>query len=121
MSKQYLESEERALADRLVNYSDAIVALSFISSSGFGLAVADPDVRETLVEAAWPLLYANIALGVVFSMLLMVLRRWEQNLRSESRLSAMGVRYTRNLYIARHIVIWVAVGQTVAMVVALIG
>ncbi len=121
MSKQYVESEERALADRLVNYSDAIVALCFISSSGFGLAVADPDIRETLVEAAWQLLCANVVLGVVFSILLIVLRRWEQNLRSESQLSALGVRYSRNLYIARHVVIWVAVGQTVAMVTALIG
>lgn len=120
MSKQYLESEERALADRLVNYSDAIVALGFISSSGFGLAVADPDIRETLAEAAWPLLFANITLGVVFSVLLIVLRRWECNLRTDSSLSTLGVRYSRNLYVARHIVIWVAVLQTVAMVSALI-
>ncbi len=120
MSKQYLESEERALADRLVNYSDAIVALAFISSSGLGLAVADPDIRETLIEAAWPLLYVYIVLGIVFSVLLFVLRRWENNLRSESHISALGKRYSRNLYIARHVVIWVAVAQTVALVLAVV-
>ncbi len=121
MSKQYLESEDRALADRLVNYSDAIVALAFISSSGFGLAVADNDSRDTLVDAAWPILFANITIGIVFSVLLIVLRRWELNLRSDSCLSTLGLRYSRNLYIARHIVIWVAVVQTVAMLLALIN
>ncbi|MEM8497738.1 MAG: hypothetical protein AAF542_06915 [Pseudomonadota bacterium] len=120
MSKQYLESEERALADRLVNYSDAIVALAFISSSGFGLAVADADSRDTLVSAAWPILFANVTIGIVFSVLLIVLRRWELNLRRESSLSTLGLRYSRNLYWARHIVIWIAVAQTVAMLAALI-
>ena len=38
-------SEERALADRLVSYADAVAALAFVGVSGLGVAVADPDTR----------------------------------------------------------------------------
>lgn len=40
-------SEARMLADRTVNYSDALVAIVFIGASGLGIAVADPDTRAS--------------------------------------------------------------------------
>lgn len=46
------ESDDYILADRLVNYSDAIVTLSFLVSSGLGLAIADPDTRITITDVA---------------------------------------------------------------------
>ena len=46
------ESTEIVLADRLVSYSDALVAVSFLGVSGIGLAVADPDIRCTLARGA---------------------------------------------------------------------
>ena len=80
----YPESEERALADRLVNYSDAVVALAFLVSSGLGLAAADPDTRDSLESVVIGMMIGVAILGLIFSSLLVLLRRWEQDLRSES-------------------------------------
>ena len=68
------EPEDRHLADRLVNYSDAVVALAFLVSSGLGLAVADPDTRDSVTGVAGGMMIGNAILGVIFSGLLMVMR-----------------------------------------------
>ncbi len=117
--KHQQESGEQALADHIVSYSDAIVALAFIVSSGLGLAIADPDTRVTITEVAGGMLIGNAVLGVLFSSLLVVLRRWELDLRSDYFVTEKYHRYSRRIYIARHVVIWLSVTQTVATMLAL--
>lgn len=112
-------AEEWAFADRLVSYADAIVALAFIVSSGLGLAIADPDTRVTITDVALELLVANAILGVIFSVLLVVLRRWELDLREGSGSSRKYRVYSRRIFLARHMVIWVAVMQTILIMLAI--
>jgi hypothetical protein len=107
------ESEDRAFADRLLNYSDAIVALAFIVSSGLGLAIADPDTRGTIADVAIGMTIGNIILGGVFSTFLVILRRWEWDLREGAALTDKYRKYSQRIYIARHGVIWLSVTQTV--------
>jgi hypothetical protein len=112
---RHQDSEDRHLADRLVNYSDAIVALAFLASSGLGLAVADPDTRHSVTAVAGGMMLGNAILGVIFSGLLMVLRRWEMDLRSEAVLTEKVQKYSQYIYIARHSMVWLTVSQTVAI------
>lgn len=107
------DSEARALADRLVNYSDALVALVFIGASGLGIAVADPDTRSSIALINYWMIGGNVVIGVLFSVLLVVLRRWELDLRVDLPTVSNVRRYSRHLYRARHTVVWLSVAQIV--------
>ncbi len=111
--QQDRDEQDRALADRLVNYADAIVAVSFVGVSGLGIAVADPDTRESVARGAVWVAAANVIVGVVASGLLHLLRRWELDLRASAALSPKGARYSRRLHGARYVVVWFAVAQSV--------
>lgn len=113
------ESEDQILADRLVNYSDAIVTLSFLISSGLGLAIADPDTRITITIVAFEMVIGNTILGVLFSLLVALLRRWELDLRIGMDHTEKYLRYTSRIYVSRHVVIWLTITQTVAIMLAL--
>ncbi len=106
------DEQDRALADRLLNYADAIVAVSFVGVSGLGIAVADPDTRESVARGAVWVAAANVVVGMVASGLLHLLRRWELDLRAAAPLSAKGARYSQRLHVARHVVVWFAVAQS---------
>lgn len=110
--------EDRAFADRLVNYVDAIVAVAFLASSGIGLAIADPDTRASLEHVAFGIIVGNALLGVVFSLLLAVLRRWELDLREGATLSEKYRRYSSRMYVAKHAVIWLSITQTGLIMIA---
>ena len=117
--KHRRESEDQALADRLTGYSDAIVALAFIVSSGLGLAIADADTRVTITDVAVGMIIGNAILGVIFSALLVILRRWELDLRVDLVVSEKYKRYSLRIYRARHVVIWLSISQTVTTMLAL--
>jgi hypothetical protein len=108
-------SETRALADRVVNYSDALVALMFIGASGLGIAVADPDARASMNLITTWMIGGNIFMGVLVSVLLVVLRRWELDLRNDLPVAVKVRRYSRYFYWARHFVVWLAVAQVTAI------
>jgi hypothetical protein len=112
-------AEDQTLADRLVNYGDAVVALAFIISSGLGLAAADPDIRASFTDVRAGMIIGNIILGVVFSLLLLVLRRWEQDLRVDSLTSDKFRQYSLRLHLARHAVVWLTVIQTVVVMLVI--
>lgn len=114
-----MTTEDQALADRLVNYSDAVVALAFIVSSGLGLAIADPDTRNTIEDVAGAMILGNAVLGMVYSALLVVLRRWESDLRVDLHVSEKFLRYSLRIYLARHVIVWLSIAQTVAILFAL--
>lgn len=57
----------------------------------------------------------NFVLGIVFAALLIVLRRWELDLRRDLALSEKVQKYSRYIYLARHTVIWLTVAQTIAI------
>jgi len=113
------DSEDRALADRLVNYADALVALSVVGVSGLGIAVADPDTRESVAVAADWVIASNFGLGALFTGVVMLLRSWEMDLRSSSPTSVKTARYSRYLHAARLVVLWVSVAQAVSLMLVL--
>lgn len=119
MSKRR-ESDEAALADRLVNYSDALVAVAFLGVSGLGVIVADPDIRCTLAGAVGPIVFGTAFNGVLFSAVILVLRRWEIDLRSEDADSTSEkVRsYSRWLHGSRLAIVWVSTLMSVVLVLA---
>jgi hypothetical protein len=104
-------SEGRALADRIVSYSDALVAVVFIGASGLGIAIADPDTRSSMnLITSW-MIGGNIAMGVLVSVLLVILRRWELDLRIDLPPPEKVRRYARYFYWARHVIVWLSVAQ----------
>ena len=103
------ESDEAALADRLINYSDALVAVSFLSVSGIGIAVADPDIRCTIAEGASHIMAGNIGNGVVFTALILLFRRWERVLRADDPPSETVARYARWIHVGRLAILWTSV------------
>ena len=111
--------QDRALADRLVNYADAIVAVAFVGVSGLGVALADPDARESVARAAEWVGGLNVAVGVVVSALLRLLRRWELDLRFGQPQSKKAAAYSRRLHAARYVVVWFAVVQSVVLMWAI--
>lgn len=119
MSKRR-ESDEAALADRLVNYSDALVAVAFLGVSGLGVIVADPDIRCTLAGAVGEIVFGTAFNGALFTAVILVLRRWELDLRSEDEDSpSEKVRsYSRWLHGARLVVVWMSTIMSVVLVLA---
>lgn len=101
--------QDRELAQRLVNYADAVAAIAFVSASAFGITAADPDIRCSLVGTRFSIAFVSVAIGVLFSAVLLLLRRWELDLRAEDALSAKGRRYARYLNGARYVLVWVSV------------
>ena len=65
------------------------------------------------------MIVGNVILGVLFSALLIVLRRWELDLRADSIPSGKVLRYSRYIYIARHTVVWLTVAQTAGVMLAI--
>lgn len=111
--------QARALADRLVNYADTIVAVAFVGVSGLGLAVADPDTRGDIARVAHWVLVSNIILGILSTWFILVLRRWELKLRSKLEQDETAQRISTRLHWARLVVVWIAVAQTIALMLAI--
>ena len=103
------ESTEIVLAARLVSYSDALVAVSFLSVSGIGLAVADPDIRCTLAHGSNYVMAGNLVNGIIFTAIILMLRRWEAKLRADEPPNETAQRYMDILHIARLVILWVSV------------
>jgi len=110
--------EDRALADRLVTYADALVAVSFVGMSGLTIALADPDIRCSLIRGVTPVAVANLASAGVVSLLLIVLRSWEAELRSGASPSARAATYSRRLHVARFVIVWLCVITAVVTLIA---
>lgn len=100
--------EDRTLADRFVTYSDALVAVSFVGTSGLSLAVADPDVRCSMVGGLVGVSIGNAMFSGIVSVLLVALRRWELDLRQDDPQSEKANVYSRRVHIARFAVVWLS-------------
>jgi hypothetical protein len=111
--------EDRALADRLVNYADALAAVSFVGMSGLSIAMADPDVRCSITQGALvPVGLINLVSATAVTVVLAILRRWERDLRSGSPLSPKAARISARLHVARFVIVWLSAGAAVAVILA---
>jgi hypothetical protein len=95
-----------AIADRLVNYSDAIVAFSLVNSLAFLIALTERDVRCSLVDIASTLWVAITAFGAVLSVALLACRHAEVRMRAGSSQDPRAARALRYFQIARLAIVW---------------
>jgi len=107
--------DDRAFADRLVNYADALTAVTFVGSSGLSVSLTDPDVRCSLINAVGSVAIGYFAMAAIVSVLLVILRRWELDLRSQEPLTRKSSLYSRRLQLARLVVVWVSSGMAVLL------
>jgi hypothetical protein len=112
------DSAEVALADRLVNYSDALVAVSFLGMSGLGVVVADPDIRCSISSAIVEIIVANSVSTLLIVGVIIVLRRWEIDLRSGSPQEGKVARYAGLLHIARLVIVWASLVLSITLAMA---
>ena len=113
--------DDQSFADRLVTYADALVAVSFVGSSGLAVALTNPENRCSLIEAAGPVSIGMLVFSVIVSALLVALRGWELDLRVGAPVSEKSVRYSRRLFWARLVVIWFSATATIAFLLAADG
>jgi hypothetical protein len=92
-----------------------MVAVSFVGVSGLGIAVADPDTRASVSLGAVWVVAGNVVVGLLVSVLLQLLRRWELDLRVAAPPSQKAARYARKLHGARFAVLWFAVAQSAVL------
>jgi len=102
-----------------LNYADALAAVAFVGMSGLSIALAEPDVRCSITQGAFvPVVVANVLSACVVSVLLVVLRRWELDLRSPAPPSAKATRYMRRVHVARFVIVWFCATAAILSVVA---
>ena len=70
-----------ALADRIINYSDALAAFSMVNALAFVVTLAEPDIRCSIAQIAWFVAGANLSIAVLATAGLVALRRAERALR----------------------------------------
>jgi len=99
-----------AIADRLVNYSDAIVAFSLVNSLAFLIALTERDVRCSLVDIQSTLWVAILAFPIFLSVALLVCRHAELRIRASSGTQDQdATRALRYFHIARILILWMSV------------
>ena len=104
------------LADRLVNYADAVAAFSVVNSSAFLLALTETEIRCTLAYVDWVVFIGQIAVGLGFTVAIVVLRRVEQRLRaSEAPAPADIQRLLGRFFVVRIGVVWLSTAITMPM------
>lgn len=114
-----MDSEERALADRLVSYADAIVAVCVVGASGIGAVIADPDSREHVARAANYIIVANVLSGILLTALVTLLRRWEIKLRANLPDAPLPRAYSRYLHGARIVLVWLSAGLAITLMTSI--
>ena len=72
-----------ALADRMITYSDTIVAFSLVNGFAFLTTLGEPDIRCSIANVAPVALTMNVLFPVVGTYGLFWLRRYERLLRSD--------------------------------------
>ena len=114
--------KREAIADRLVNYGDAIAAFSFVNSLAFLLALTETEVRCSLADVS-PLVYVGIvASGAILTAVVVGCRRVENRIRaSEGSLAPDIQSLLRAFFVARIIVIWTSVAGSIPLVSLALG
>ncbi len=122
MTETVEHAETRTLIDRLVNYSDALVAVMIVGASGLAIALADPDIRSSLsFEAFLGIVIGNVVMGIGVSLLLRLMRGWELDLMSDLPTNPKIQRYSRLFYLGRHVVVWFCISQNTAVLLMSAG
>lgn len=102
----------QALADRIVVYSDTIVAFALVNGFAFLITLADPDIRCSIAAVAGVTFAVNACVPFVGTWALYWLRGFEARLRAEGEdetpaADPLVEAFTRRLFRVRLVLIWV--------------
>ena len=97
--------QNETLADRLVNYSDGLVAAAFVFMGGIGAAIGDPETRCELADAAPKVIATILFSGAAILFALFWLRSWSARLRDGVEISDAAALVSRRLDFVRSILV----------------
>lgn len=107
-----------SLADRLVNYADAIAAFSVVNSLTFLVALTEPDIRCSLDDLRSVVVAGQVTFSIGVAAAVVVLRRLELRVRSADAPVPEDVeRFLRGFFIVRLVVILASSAFTVSFAV----
>jgi hypothetical protein len=95
-----------ALADRIITYSDALVAFSLVNALAFLIALAEPEIRCSINRIAWTIAIVNLAFPLTSSTILVALRRFELKLREGEHQDEMVTSFWNYARIVRYALVW---------------
>ena len=95
-----------ALADRVITYSDALVAFSLVNGLAFLVALADPDARCSIAGISGYILVVNVFFPIAATLGLVALGRVERRLRKGTEVDEEVARFWRGVAIARFVLVW---------------
>jgi hypothetical protein len=73
-----------ALADRIINYCDAVAAFSLVNALAFVVTLAEPDIRCSMAAIAGPVIAGHFLISACLTGLLVWLRGFERSLRPDA-------------------------------------
>jgi hypothetical protein len=75
--------DRQALADRIVTYSDTVVAFALVNGFAFLISLGEPDIRCSIANVSGVASSLNVLVPVASSFALFWLRGYERSLRVE--------------------------------------
>ena len=107
------------LADRFVNYGDAVVAFGMVNALAFLIALSQLEVRCSLPRGGVFLIMIFPVSASILSAGLFACRRAEMRLRGGETLESTVSRYLQYVYLVRQGLIWL--GMTVTLGLTLVA
>ena len=98
------------LADRFVNYADAVAAFTIVNGLAFLVALTETEVRCSIAHLTWFVSAGQIVFHLLVTGVVVALRRAELSLRSPADGTPPEVlALLRRLFVARIAIIWAGV------------
>ena len=92
---------KEALADRLTNYSDGLVAATFVFMTGIGAGIGDDDMRCSIASAVFIMVVFVGVAGATILYSLRWMRLWAERLRADLEIDSDVVRLQTRLHLVR--------------------
>jgi hypothetical protein len=96
-----------ALADRITNYCDALVAFSLVNALAFLIALAEPEIRCSIAEIGFFVAAVNLLFPVGISAALAGLARYQRSLVGVAEPDELIARFVRFAQLFRYALVWV--------------
>ena len=102
--------KREAVADRIVTYSDALVAFSLVNGLAFLVALGEPDIRCSIAGIASAVIGINAVVPVAVTLLLLWLRGYERRLRVGEVEDELISRFWSIIGVTRIVLVWFFTG-----------
>ena len=115
--------KREALADRCLNYADALVAYSLVNGLAFLVALGEPDLRCSIARISAFMITLNLSLPLASMFILRWLGRTEDRLRRPPGDDEAGGdedvdHVVGRFRMVRHVMVWLIAAMIVSGIVA---